>query len=531
MTSTAVSPRPADPAPHSPQLAGWKRRFVAALCGVLAAAVGLGIGELVAAFVRPEASPVVVVANRFILATPEWLKQRAIRQFGTDDKLALGTGIFIVIALFAAVVGVLGLYRRRAAALALLGFGAVGVYCALSTHAHRGSDVVPVVFAAVAAAVVLDVLLRLVRATSFRSDPSIEDGIPRRKLLMAGVTGVLLAALSGFGGRRWQHRRFDAARSRADVVLPPAPPAQPLPPATQLAKSPLPFATPNRDFYRIDTAYVVPQVNADAWSLKIHGMVDTPVTYTLADLLAMPLIERWITMMCVSYEVGGDLIGNARFRGVPLAPLLRKAGLDPRADQLVCRSVDGMTIGAPVAQVMDGRDAMLAVGMNGTTLPTEHGFPVRMVVPGLYGYVSACKWITEIEVTTFTAYDAYWVQRGWLAQLPITLGSRIDTPKVGRKVKVGDTVTVAGVAWHQHVGVSRVQVQIDGGAWTDARLGSVPSKDTWRQWMLPWTVASAGMHKLTVRAFDATGAAQDTAVRDPYPGAASGLHSVSVHAS
>lgn len=515
-------------------------RLLAAVCGVVAAGVGLGVGELVAALVRPEASPVVVVANRFILATPEWLKQRAIRQFGTDDKLALGTGIFLVIGLFAACVGVLALYRRRWAVLALAGFGAVGVYCALTTHAHRAGDVIPVVFAAAAAAAVLDVLVQRLSAALAATDGFTRSGADRRAFLTVGVGSVALAVLSGLGGRRWQHRRFDAVRSRAEVVLPapvsPPPPAPPppepaLPPATQLTKNPIPFATSNKAFYRIDTAYSVPQVDADTWKLKIHGMVDTPVTYTLKDLLAMPLIERWITMMCVSYEVGGDLIGNARFRGVALAPLLRKAGVNPRADQLVCRSVDGMTIGAPTQQVMDGRDAMLAVGMNGTTLPIEHGFPVRMVVPGLYGYVSACKWITEIEVTTFDAYDAYWVQRGWLAQLPITLGSRIDTPKLSTKVRVGDTVTIAGVAWHQHVGVSRAQVQIDGGAWTDARLGSVPSKDTWRQWVLPWTVSSPGMHKITVRAFDATGAAQDTQVRDPYPGAASGLHSVSVHAS
>lgn len=512
-------------------------RLLAAVCGVVAAGAGLGVGELVAAFVRPEASPVVVVANRFILATPEWLKQRAIRQFGTDDKRALGTGIFLVIGLFAACVGVLALYRRRWAVLALTGFGAVGVFCALTTHAHRGSDVIPVVFAAATAAAVLDVLVRRIPAALVRSSASTRAGADRRAFLTVGVGSVALAAVSGFGGRRWQHRRFDAVRSRADVVLPapvsPAPPepAQSLPPSAHLTKNPIPFATSNKAFYRIDTAYSVPQVDAGTWKLKIHGMVNTPVTYTLDDLLAMPLIERWITMMCVSYEVGGDLIGNARFRGVALAPLLRKAGVDPRADQLVCRSVDGMTIGAPTQQVMDGRDAILAVGMNGTTLPIEHGFPVRMVVPGLYGYVSACKWITEIEMTTFDAYDAYWVQRGWLARLPITLGSRIDTPKLSTKVQVGDTVTVAGVAWHQHVGVSRVQVQIDGGAWTDARLGSVPSKDTWRQWVLPWTVASPGMHNITVRAFDASGAAQDTRVRGPYPGAASGLHSVSVHAS
>lgn len=510
------------------------RGFLAALCAVVAAAFGLGIGEVVAALVRPASSPVVVVANRFILATPEWLKQWAIKQFGTGDKTALGTGIFVAVGVFAAGVGLLGRHRRWAGIAGMLAFGAIGVYCALTTHAHHGTDVIPVLFAAGAAAAALDMLLRLLDGAPARvsAESTAATGTQRRTLLAAGAGSAALAALAGFGGRRWQHHRFDAAKSREAVVIPaPVQPVKPLPRATDLAKSPIPFVTSNKDFYRIDTAYSVPQVNPDTWQLKIHGMVDKPIAYTLKDLLAMPLIERLITMMCVSNEVGGDLIGTALFRGVRLAPLLKAAGLNPKADQLVCRSVDGMTIGAPVAQVMDGRDALLAVAMNGSALPVVHGFPVRMVVPGLYGYVSACKWITEIEVTTFAAYDAYWVQRGWLAQLPIQLGSRIDAPTRSKKLKVGTTVPIAGVAWHQHVGVGRVQVQIDDGEWTDARLGPAVSKDTWRQWVLPWTVGAAGMHRITVRAYDGDGTAQDTKLRDPYPGAASGLHSIAVQAS
>ena len=546
------------------------RPWLGAVSGLLSVAIGLGVGEVAAAWVRPEASPVVVVANRFILLTPQWLKELAIRQFGTHDKTALGVGIFTFLAIFAAIVGWRATVRWWEGLAGVALFGAIGVYCALTDHVARGTDVIPAVLAALAtAAALLRLVERIpppapgvvseraaasVRPTRRRPTPtpaapnsrpwdsgprrpwstSLDRprGSDRRRFLVnsAGVAGA--AVLAGFGGRAWQHHRFDAAESRAKVVLPPArTPAAKLPAATDLAQNPTPFVTPNSSFYRIDTAYSVPQVVADTWSLRIYGMVDKPVTFTLADLLAMPLIERYITLACVSNEVGGNLISTALFRGVLLAPLLRQAGLDPKADQLVCRSVDGMTIGAPVAQVMDGRDSMLAVGMNGEPLPIAHGFPVRMVVPGLYGYVSACKWIKEIEVSTFASFSAYWVREGWIPKAPIQLSSRIDTPSSGKHVTVGQTVTIAGVAWHQHVGVKAVQVQVDGGPWMDARLGAAPNTDTWRQWVTTWKVPSPGQHQITVRAVDATGAVQSSQRHEPYPGASSGLHRVTVHAS
>ncbi|MCW2525455.1 MAG: oxidoreductase molybdopterin binding protein [Pseudonocardiales bacterium] len=510
-----------------------------AACGLIAAGAGLGIGEVVAAFVRPEASPIVVVANRFILATPEWLKQAAIRNFGTDDKLALKVGIYVVIAVLAALVGWRAMHRLAEGLVGLALFGAIGIFCALTTHAHRASDVVPVIIAALAAGLILTVLIDSASGTNHLRPRGMgggrvinRRGIDRRRLLVGGAAGVGLAAVAGFGGRKIQHQRFDASRSRAAITLPePTSPAAPLPAAADLGRSPLPFRTPNGDFYRIDTAFVLPQLTADDWKLSIHGLVDHPFEITYAELLAEPLVERWITLACVSQEVGGDLIGNALWRGALLAPLLKRAGVRAGADQLVSRSKDGMTIGTPVAAVMDGRDAMLAVGMNGVPLPVAHGFPVRMVVPGLYGYVSACKWITDIEVTTFGNYDAYWVQRGWVQQLPIELSSRIDTPAMGKKVKAGDSLVVAGVAWHQHVGVGKVEVQIDGGAWTEARLGDTPTTDTWRQWILPWTVSGTGEHRITVRAVDPNGKVQSPDDYEPLPGASSGLHHVTVYAS
>jgi DMSO/TMAO reductase YedYZ molybdopterin-dependent catalytic subunit len=262
--------------------------------------------------------------------------------------------------------------------------------------------------------------------------------------------------------------------------------------------------------------------------LRIDGMVDRPMTLTFAQLLARPMIERWITIACVSNYVGGDLISTSRFLGTPLAPLLRDAGVQPAADQLLAHGKDGATIGVSTAAVLDGRDAMLAVGMNGEPLPIVHGFPVRMVIPGLYGYVSACKWIDRITATTFDERAAYWVARGWDREAPIQLASRIDLPRPGAHVEVGDTITVAGLVWHQHAGIGGVEVKIDDQPWTRAKLGPAPSLDTWRQWSLRWTVAGTGPHTITVRAVDMDGRLQVGVHRDPYPNAGSGLDSLTI---
>ncbi|MCB5183322.1 molybdopterin-dependent oxidoreductase, partial [Streptomyces antimicrobicus] len=325
-----------------------------------------------------------------------------------------------------------------------------------------------------------------------------------------------------------------ATASRSALTLPPpAVPAPPVPAGAGVAvPGAVPFVTPNRDFYRIDTALVVPRVDADDWSLTLHGDgVRTPLTLSFADLLARPLVEHDITLACVSNEVGGDLVGNARWLGVRLADLLREAGVRAPseggpADQLVARSVDGMTIGTPVETVLDGREALLAVGMNGEPLPFEHGFPVRMVVPGLYGYVSACKWLRELRLTTFDAYDAYWVRRGWAARAPVKTQSRIDTPRAFATPRAG-RVPVAGVAWAQHRGVERVEVRVDGGPWQEARLAAQDGVDTWRQWVWTWD-AAPGHHVLEVRATDRTGTPQPERRTPPAPDGATGWHRVEV---
>jgi DMSO/TMAO reductase YedYZ molybdopterin-dependent catalytic subunit len=524
------------------------RTAAGALAGLLSAAVALGVGELVAAIVRPAAAPIIVVGNRIVLATPEGVKRWAIRSFGTHDKTALLTGIFVVAGVGAAVVGALAVRRLSYGYAGIALFGLVGCYCALTTAAHQGGDVVPTLLGAAVAVLVLRELVASIGSSVAErpggpgaddpperaaegSDSSAPAGVPRRRSFLLGVAmSAALAAAAGFGGRALQTARFSVEQARKRVRLPPvANPAAALPAGTDLRLSPVPWATSNENFYRIDTQLEVPQVNPDNWRLRIHGMVDHDVTLDYQQLLALPMVERWITLCCVSNEIGGPLIGTARFVGARLPDVLRSAGLQRGADQLLMTGVEGTTIGAPTAVVMDGRDALIAVGMNGEPLPTEHGFPARIVVPGLYGYVSACKWVVDIEATTF-ATKAYWVQGGWAQQTDIKLMSRIDTPSGGQVLHVGQPAVLAGVSWDQHVGISRVQVQVDEGPWQNARLAAVPSTDTWRQWTLSWTptAADAGHHLLRVRAFDARGRVQTSERHDVFPAGATGLHTVSI---
>ncbi|WP_443732096.1 molybdopterin-dependent oxidoreductase [Streptantibioticus silvisoli] len=366
--------------------------------------------------------------------------------------------------------------------------------------------------------------------------PAGRPAFDRRGFLVAAGAAAAASAGAEVLGRALNDRTAgQAAASRSRVRIPaPTSRAAAVPRGADLKVPGLsPFTTPNSAFYRVDTALVVPRVDASSWRLRLHGTgVHHPLELGYQDLLDRELIERDITLTCVSNQVGGPYVGNARWIGVPLAGLLKEAGVRPPsrggpADQLVARSVDGMTIGSPVDTVMDGRDAMLAVGMNGEPLPFEHGFPVRMVVPGLYGFVSACKWLTDLELTTFDAYDPYWVKRGWSKQAPIKTESRIDTPKPFGSPKAG-RVPVAGVAWAQHRGVDHVEVRVDGGAWQRARLAAEDSTDTWRQWLWEWD-ATSGEHTLEVRAADRTGETQPEHRVGTIPNGATGWHSVVVN--
>ncbi|MFE4857796.1 molybdopterin-dependent oxidoreductase [Streptomyces sp. NPDC056670] len=523
---------------------------LAALSGLLAGFAALTVAELVSAAVRPESGPVIAVGGASIDRTPPALKDWAIRHFGTNDKLVLQLGILAVLALFALALGVLALRFRRSGAAGVLLFGLVGALAATSRpDSTSAADALPSVVGAVAGAGLLYFLIgRLTLGAgsptavpdkdvevSATGDGEGSPGWDRRGFVIAA--GAAAAASSGAGllGRSLNASRGQGAvASRAKVSLPnPASPAKPVPAGAVLHTPGIsPFVTPNADFYRVDTALVIPKVDATSWRMKIHGKgVGRPLELTFQDLLGRRLIERDITLTCVSNEVGGPYVGNARWIGVPLADLLKEAGVKPPsrggpADQLVARSVDGMTIGTPVEDIMDGRDAMLAVGMNGEPLPFVHGFPVRMVVPGLYGYVSACKWLQDLELTTFDSYDSYWVKRSWARKAPIKTESRIDTPKPFARPKPG-TVMIAGAAWAQHRGIDRVEVRVDDGAWTRADLATEDTTDTWRQWSLPWK-ATSGAHTLTVRATDRTGQVQTEQRTQTIPDGASGWHSVVV---
>jgi DMSO/TMAO reductase YedYZ molybdopterin-dependent catalytic subunit len=500
------------------------------LIGVLSAAVAVGVGEFAAVFVRTAAAPVIAVGNGLIVLTPESWKRPAISSVGTDDKPLLILGILVALAILGAAIGGLAIDNVWAGVVGVAVLGGFGAFCAVIAKGSRATDVVPTTVGTVASAVVLVLLVRLAGRPPAAGSANTSAATGRRTFVFGAVATAALAAAAGFGGRAAQHARFDVSAARRRVRLPSARGEAASQPGTDLGRSGVPWATPNDDFYRIDTALTVPQVDPHSWQLRIHGMVDREITLTYDQLLARPMIDRWITLCCVSNPVGGPLVSNALFRGTLLADLLREARLSADADQLLLGSYDGYTFGAPAAVVMDGRDALLAIGMNGEPLPTAHGFPARTVVPGLYGYVSACKWIVDIKVTTFAAEQAYWVHEGWAPHPAIELMSRIDTPRHSATVPAGRPVAVAGVAWDQHVGVSRVEVQVDDGPWLRAALASVPSTDTWRQWYVRWTPEGSGNHTLRVRATDARGRPQVTADRGPFPAGATGLHTISVRA-
>ncbi|MFF2009450.1 molybdopterin-dependent oxidoreductase [Streptomyces sp. NPDC058195] len=514
------------------------RAALGALAGLLAAFTALAVAELVAGLVRPAAGPVTVLGGAVIDRTPAAVKDFAIRTFGENDKIVLQLGILAILALIAIGLGILALSHRRAGAAGVLLFGIVGAAAALSRPDSTGTgDALPSITGAVAGAVALYVLATKAAPVPAPNSQAGTGAWSRRGFLAAAGVTAVAATSAGALGRYFTGRQGQGAvASREALVLPePASPAPAVPAGVQLKVPGITaFTTPNADFYRVDTALTVPKVDAGTWRLRIHGKgVTRPRTYTLDQLLARPLIERDITLTCVSNEVGGPYIGNARWLGVPLADLLEEAGVKPpskggRADQLVARSVDGMTLGSPVEDLMDGRDAILAVGMNGEPLPFDHGFPVRMLVPGLYGYVSACKWIEDIELTTFDAYDPYWVKRKWARRAPIRTQARIDTPKpFARPVAVAGTVTIAGVAWAQRRGITRVQIRVDDGPWQDADLAAQAGVDTWRQWSYRWS-ATPGGHDLTVRATDGTGQVQTEQRTRTIPDGASGWHSVFV---
>lgn len=506
-------------------------RTVGASIGLLTAGVALAFSHLVAAFVDESASPFNAVGAVVVDATPAAVKEFAISTFGAADKIALFIGIGVLLGLSAAGMGILARRRRWVADVALVGFGTIGAVAAMTRPASGSLAPLPSLAGVVTGLVAVRVLFASVRPHRLGepdAGPVPPQAIDRRRFLVTGAAFGGTAALAAVGSRFASAATRRTIASRSALVIPkPADAAPRLPPGTELRVPGLgPFLTSNDDFYRVDTALFVPKVDASDWRLRIHGMVDREIEMDLSELLSRPLIERDITLACVSNEVGGSYIGNARWIGAPLEPILDEAGVHEGADQLVSRSQDGFTAGTPTAVVMDGRDAMLAVAMNGEPLPLKHGFPVRMIVPGLYGYVSATKWLVELELTTFDAFDAYWVPRGWARRAPIKTMSRIDTPRSSQDVGAGE-VAVAGVAWAQHTGIDRVEVRIDDGDWETAELAAEATSDTWRQWLYRWD-ATSGPHTIAVRATDRSGYTQTAEREPPVPDGATGWHTIDV---
>jgi DMSO/TMAO reductase YedYZ molybdopterin-dependent catalytic subunit len=614
------------------------------VCGLLAAAAAMGIGQLFAGFTVPAASPVVAVGEAAIDRTPLAVKDWATSTFGTADKTVLLAGVLVVVFLYSMLVGVLAMRRLALGFGGLAIFAGIGLAAALTRHGATGSYAVPTIFGGLAGALALWRLVvtarraaaaaragRAARAAGnadrlppiafgpgdpgagggaagaagdggavapagvtepgsgwaddshwaddsdwaddsgwdsgwaagpadgsagsgaggsrvsgsgaggtgpFRAGPPVASpagaGLAgptaRRQFLIAAGVSVAAAAIGEVGGRSLATRK-NVSLAQASLRFPKA--AEPAPPLPRGVNLPVPgissFITPDSQFYRVDTAILVPQVDPSNWQLRIHGMVAREVTITFDELLHRPLIEDYITLCCVSNPVDGPYIGNAKWLGASLAALIREARPQRGADQLLSTSVDGFTSGTPLSVVLDGRDSLLAVAMNGTALPTAHGFPARQVVPGLYGYVSACKWVVDIEVTTFAAAQAYWVPRGWSQLGPIKTESRIDVPTSGSPVKAGK-VAVAGVAWAQHKGIEAVEARVDRGPWQEATLAAVPGIDTWQQWVWEWN-ATPGTHLIEARATDKTGYTQTSAIADVAPNGATGYPSTQVTVS
>ncbi|WP_409186534.1 molybdopterin-dependent oxidoreductase [Amycolatopsis sp. VS8301801F10] len=509
----------------SPRTAPSRLRLPsAALCGVLALLAALAAGHLVASFISINASPYLAVGNGAIDLTPVQLKDFAVRTFGTYDKLVLLSGMAAAMVVLAALAGLLSVRS------ALPGIGIIALFGLVGGFAvYERPDLSAVALLAPLASLVVGVavfaLLHRIAPRKTTTARTGSTGASRRSFLLGGAGVVVGAGALGGGGQLVSGAR-DATASRAAVgKLVPATSAPAIPADADFAKlGTPPFLTPNPNFYRVDTALSVPQVRTEDWSLRVHGMVDRERTYRYSDIRDRPLVERTITMTCVSNEVGGDYVSTSNFIGIDLADLLAEAGVQAGAEQLFCTSVDGWTSGTPVAAALDrSRGAMLAIGMNREPLPLEHGFPARLVTPGLYGYVSATKWVVDIEVTTWKARQAYWLRRGWSEQAPIKTEARIDTPKGFATVPAG-TVRLAGVAWSQHNGIEKVEIRVDNGEWQPVTLSAEVNLNTWRMWWTQITV-KPGTHQVFVRATDKTGYAQTDQRAGTVPDGATGWHS------
>ena len=500
----------------------------AALAGVVAGAAGLGAAELLAGLIPGAASPIIAVGDLVISLQPPGAKQFVVDLFGQADKLVLNV---LIAAVAVAAAGGLGVLARDRPGLARLGFVAGGLLAFGAALRDRLSDPIPSLLVAIVAVSVAMAttgwLLRLA-AVAARPPRAEMPAWERRRFLGTSLAVIGLAVTSGAAGRMLLDRGRLAATPQSGTIPAPAATAAPLPAGADLGIDGIAtIVTPNHEFYRIDTALIVPRPDVRRWRLRVTGRVDRPLELTYDELVAMPLHEQYVTIACVSNEVGGGLVGNALWRGVRLKELLERAGVHADATQIVGLAVDGFTVGFPTAWALaDDREALVAVAMNGEPLPAQHGYPARLIVPGLYGYVSATKWLTEIELTRWEDFDAYWVPLGWAKEAPILTQSRIDVPRDRARVAAG-SVPIAGVAWAPDRGVSTVEVQVDEDGWQPAEVSSPISDATWVQFVHRWD-ATPGEHTIRVRATDGTGEVQTDQRTPPPPDGARGHHTIRV---
>jgi DMSO/TMAO reductase YedYZ molybdopterin-dependent catalytic subunit len=506
---------------------------LAACCGIVAAIAGWAVAEVLAVFVGAASSPLFAVGSWIIDLTPPGFKEWVIGLFGTGDKVVLFVCLGLLVVALAAAAGVLELARRPFGAILLGVVGLVALIAVLTRADATYWWLLPTVAGTLVGVYVLVRGVDRLRAWTQASEPSRipgrREGPARRSFLTFAIGVGVIGLVAGVAARTINAGSAAIATARQALRLPaPVKPAPAIPAGSDLHLSGLtPYLTPAGNFYRIDTALQIPAIDPGKWSLKIDGMVGTPVTLTFAQLLALPLEEHTITLACVSNDVGGDLVGTATWLGYPVRKLLAKAQPQASADMVLSRSVDGFTAGTPLGVLTDmGTDALIAVGMNGSPLPLEHGFPVRMVVPGLYGYVSATKWLSELTVTRFDRAQGYWTDKGWSVKGPIKTASRIDRPRDGSTIAAG-RYAIAGVAWDQHTGIRAVQVRVDDGPWQPARLAETVSVDTWRQWVWEWDAVS-GKHAVQVRATNDEGETQTSVVAPPAPNGATGWHTITV---
>jgi DMSO/TMAO reductase YedYZ molybdopterin-dependent catalytic subunit len=501
------------------------------IAGAAAASVSLGVAQLVGIPFGARADARSAISSVVVDLTPGSIKEWAIQTLGSLDKLFLAVVVLVVIATIAAIAGSLETRRRPVGSAAIAAAGVLGCLAVLSRQGASALDAIPTVVGATCGVAALRMLTR--RTWPGSKDPEDPEDPEEPDEPDAGRRGLVVFGLLGFGvvsgvvGAVITRLVHSVAADRNTFTLPhPRTPAPPIPAEVQPKGVALPsFITAGTDFYRVDTALSVPQLSHGDWRLRIHGMVDREATYSFGDLADFEVVEQVTTLTCVSNPVGGKLISTGIWTGYRVADLLAAARVHADADMVLSTSIDGFTAGTPVEALTDGRGALLAVGLNGQPLPIEHGYPARLVVPGLYGYVSATKWVVDLELTRFDRAQAYWTRQGWAPQAPIKTESRIDVPKGGQQVPMG-SVVFGGIAWAQNRGVRAVEVRIGGGGWQPAQLGASYSNQTWRLWSFPWAAKSPGKQTISVRATDNTGATQTEAEAGSVPDGATGWHTV-----